>query len=162
MRLPRNAATPRTKAADLAALLESLGPGAKRPPARAVTNSEGMNKGESAYANHLELLKRAGEIVYYRYAPINLKLAPDCFYRPDFLVHWANGELEIVDVKGRKGEFCHIEEDSWIKIKIVAHMFPFRMVVVWPLKGNAGWGRRVIGSPEELPPTPGAPHDERR
>lgn len=43
-----------------------------------------MNKTESAYCQHLELRKRAGEIVWYRFEGIKLRLADNTFYTPDF------------------------------------------------------------------------------
>ncbi len=45
-----------------------------------------MNKTESAYCQHLELRKRAGEIVWYRFEGIKLRLADNTFYTPDFAV----------------------------------------------------------------------------
>ncbi|HHU8883863.1 TPA: DUF1064 domain-containing protein, partial [Escherichia coli] len=41
-----------------------------------------MNKTESAYCQHLELRKRAGEIVWYRFEGIKLRLADNTFYTP--------------------------------------------------------------------------------
>ena len=43
-----------------------------------------MNKTESAYCQHLELRKRAGEIAWYRFEGIKLRLANNTFYTPDF------------------------------------------------------------------------------
>lgn len=51
-----------------------------------------MNKTESAYCQHLELRKRAGEIVWYRFEGIKLRLADNTFYTPDFAVMLATGE----------------------------------------------------------------------
>lgn len=42
-----------------------------------------MNKTESAYCQHLEQRKRAGEIAWYRFEGIKLRLADNTFYTPD-------------------------------------------------------------------------------
>lgn len=97
------------------------------------------NKTEERYAGHLELLKRAGEIVDYRFQPIKLRLAGNTFYEIDFMV--ITDVVEMVDVKGRKGDRYWAEEDSKIKIKVASQQYPwFRFVITWPLKGG-GWGR---------------------
>lgn len=41
-----------------------------------------MNKTESAYCQHLEQRKRAGEIAWYRFEGIKLRLADNTFYTP--------------------------------------------------------------------------------
>ena len=45
-----------------------------------------MNKTERSYRDHLELLKKSGEILDYQYEPETLKLGPDCRYTPDYRV----------------------------------------------------------------------------
>lgn len=45
-----------------------------------------MNKTESAYSQHLEMRKHAGEIAWYRFEGIKLRLADNTFYTPDFAV----------------------------------------------------------------------------
>ncbi|EGX16832.1 gp8 domain protein [Escherichia coli STEC_S1191] len=52
-----------------------------------------MNKTESAYCQHLEQRKRAGEIAWYRFEGIKLRLADNTFYTPDFAVMLATGEM---------------------------------------------------------------------
>lgn len=59
-----------------------------------------MNKTETAYAQELELRKRYGEIAWYRFEGIKLRLADNTFYTPDFAVMLANGQLEMHEVKG--------------------------------------------------------------
>ena len=44
-----------------------------------------MNKTEAAYAGYLEALKRTGDVTWYYFEPMNLKLADKCFYKVDFL-----------------------------------------------------------------------------
>ena len=90
-----------------------------------------MNKTEEKYSNYLENLKRAGEIIWYSFDAINLRLADKCFYKVDFFVLLKNGELEAHEVKG--GFF---EDDALVKIKTAAEKFPFRFISVRIVKGN--------------------------
>lgn len=81
----------------------------------------GMNKTEAEYADALEARKACGEIVWWRYEAITLKLADNTRYTPDFLVMLPDGELQAHETKGG-----FIREDGWQKLKIAAGLFPFR------------------------------------
>jgi hypothetical protein len=96
-----------------------------------------LNKTEQAYAAELELRKRAGEVAWYKFEGIKLRLAANTFLTVDFAVMLAAGELEMVDVKGGKGVWT---DDARAKIKIAADMYPFRFKAVYP----AGRGRGFI------------------
>ncbi|MCF0059884.1 DUF1064 domain-containing protein [Dyadobacter chenwenxiniae] len=87
-----------------------------------------MNQTEARYAQRLELLKHAGEILWYEFEPANLRLADKCFYKIDFMVLKASGELEVHEVKGKW------EDDSLVKIKVAADKFPFRFIAIQYLK----------------------------
>jgi len=89
-----------------------------------------MNKTESAYHQYLEALKAAGEVEWFAFEPINLKLADKCFYRVDFLVMIKGGLLECHEVKG------YWAEDALVKIKTAAAKFPFRFKAVKLVKGK--------------------------
>lgn len=95
-----------------------------------------MNKTESAYCQHLEMRKRAGEIVWYRFEGIKLRLADNTFYTPDFAVMLATGEMELHEVKG--GFWT---DDARVKTKVAADQYPFRIIVVTvkPKKAGGGW-----------------------
>ncbi|WP_437621274.1 DUF1064 domain-containing protein [Escherichia coli] len=97
--------------------------------------TEQMNKTESAYCQHLELRKRAGEIVWYRFEGIKLRLADNTFYTPDFAVMLATGEMELHEVKG------FWTDDARVKTKVAADQYPFRIigVKVKPKKAGGGW-----------------------
>lgn len=45
-----------------------------------------MNKTELSYATVLEGLKRAGQVQWYRFEGLKLRLADSTFYTPDFAV----------------------------------------------------------------------------
>jgi len=77
-----------------------------------------MNKAEQKYAQQLELMKRAGEIMDYRYERIKLKLADNTFYTPDFFVIYKD-RFEFHEVKG------FWEDDARVKYKVAQEQFPF-------------------------------------
>lgn len=83
-----------------------------------------MNKTESRYAEHLELRKHAGEVLWYKFEGVKLRLADKTFYTADFVVMLAGGQLEMHEVKG------YWEEDARIKTKTAASMYPFRFLGV--------------------------------
>jgi hypothetical protein len=83
-----------------------------------------MNKLEADYAAELELLRRAGDVAWYAYEAIRLRLADNTFYVPDFLVMLSSGELQVHEVKG------HWEDDARVKIKVAAEKFPFRFLAI--------------------------------
>lgn len=90
-----------------------------------------MNKTEAAYGAHLELLKRAGEIVWYRFEGVKFRLADKTFYTPDFAVMTKDGFLECHEVKG------FWEDDARVKIKVAADSYPLRFIAV--TKSGASW-----------------------
>jgi hypothetical protein len=97
----------------------------KRPIARGRRRIPGeMNKLEADYAAHLELRRAAGEILWYRYEALKLRLAQKTFLTPDFAVMLANGELEVHECKG------YMQDDAAVKLKVAAEAYPFRFILV--------------------------------
>lgn len=96
-----------------------------------------MNKTEEAYCQHLELRKRYGEIVWYRFEGIKLRLADNTFYTPDFSVMLANGQMEMHEVKG------YWTDDARVKTKVAADQYPFRVIGITKLPAKAGGGWKV-------------------
>lgn len=89
-----------------------------------------MNKTESAYAQTLDIQKRTGEIVDYKFEALKFRLAKKTFYTPDFFVVKHNG-FEIHEVKG------FWRDDARVKIKVAAEMFRwFKFVAVTKKKGS--------------------------
>lgn len=95
-----------------------------------------MNKTEACYAAYLEQLKNAGEVIWYAFEGVRLRLAKQTTYTPDFIVMNADGTIECREVKG------HWEDDARIKIKVAAEMFPFRFIAV--KKDGSGWIEEVF------------------
>lgn len=83
-----------------------------------------MNKTESAYAQHLELLKKANEILWYEFEALKFKLADKTFYTPDFIVLNKDNVLEAHEVKG------FWRDDARVKIKVAANKFPVKFIAI--------------------------------
>ena len=97
-----------------------------------------MNKTEAAYAQYLEILKRAGEIQWYRFDGIKLRLADKTFLTVDFAVMDRDGVMELHDTKGGPGVFM---DDAKVKMKVAAELYPFVFKVAFPRakKHGGGW-----------------------
>ena len=78
-----------------------------------------MNDTERRYADHLELLRRSGEILDYRFEAVGIRLAPRTFFYPDFLVVLMPGRLRFDEIKG------HIRDDALDRFKIAAELYPW-------------------------------------
>lgn len=83
-----------------------------------------MNKLESRYEARLKMLPAKGDILFYSFEAIKLKLAPNTFYTPDFFVVDKDGEAQFHEVKG------HWEDAARVKIKVAASNLPFRFFAV--------------------------------
>ncbi len=93
-----------------------------------------MNKLEASYAQELEARRAAGEIEWWRYEGLTLRLADRCRYTPDFVVLLANGELECHETKG------FMRDDALVKLKIAAEQFPLRFYLVRAIPRRDGGG----------------------
>ena len=89
-----------------------------------------MNKTEEAYAAHLELLRRAGEIAWFKFEGVKLRLADNTFLTVDFVVMLFDGLLEMHEVKG------FMTDDANVKLKVAAQMYPFTFKLVRKAKGG--------------------------
>ena len=78
-----------------------------------------MNKLEMEYSQQLEVRRRAGELLAWRYEAVKLCLGFNSWYTPDFLVLDAEGYMELHEVKG------HMEEAARVRLKAAAHLFPW-------------------------------------
>ena len=93
------------------------------------------SKLERDYAQHLSYLMAAGEVVSFNHHAIIIQYTPGNRYTPDFKVNYADGRVEIVEVKG------HCREDDSIKCHAAAAIIkPWRVVMVQRRKGR--WVRR--------------------
>jgi len=102
------------------------------------------NKLEASYERHLEERKRTGEVVWFSFEGLTLRLAPRTSYTPDFVVMLASGEIELHETKGQW------TDDAWAKTKIAASMFPFRVLAIKAeaKKRGGGWVVEQVGASE--------------
>jgi hypothetical protein len=104
--------------------------------ARGVPHTPKMNKTEAGYGFVLEAEKRTGKVREYHFQGITLKLGDDCRYTPDYLVVRDDWTCELHEVKG------FMRDDSLVKLKVCARMYPFRVLVV--RKTTAGFERTPV------------------
>ena len=83
-----------------------------------------MNKTERAYSQYLELLKARGDVLWWEFESIRLRLADNTTYTPDFFVMVASGQLEVHEIKG------YAMDDSMVKLKVADEMYPFRFILI--------------------------------
>ena len=102
-----------------------------------------MNKTEALYDLYLDAAKHHGEVLWYRFEAIKLKLADNCHLTVDFAVMAADGTLELHDVKGSPHVFT---DDAKVKMKVAASLYPFVFKVAFPLprKDGGGWRIEII------------------
>ncbi len=96
-----------------------------------------MNRTEAAYAAHLETLRMAGEVAWWRFEGVKLRLADSTFYSPDFAVMLTGGIMEMHEVKG------FWRDDARAKIKIAAEQYPFRFISVTARSKRDGGGWNI-------------------
>jgi hypothetical protein len=98
--------------------------------------SGALNKTEAAYAETLKLRMVAGDVAWFRFEGLKLRLADNTFYTPDFAVMLSSGQIECHEVKG------FWTDDARVKIKVAADQYPFRFLAVKALgkRDGGGWG----------------------
>ncbi|WP_009522309.1 hypothetical protein [Imbroritus primus] len=95
-----------------------------------------MNKTEQAYSLQLERRKQAGEILEWKFHPMNVRLADRTFYEVDFLVLHGDMRLEIHETKGG-----FTTDKGQMKIKLCAEAMPyFRFFKATKLPQSKGGG----------------------
>jgi hypothetical protein len=99
------------------------------------------NRTEEAFDAYLDGLKHHGEVLWYCFEGIKLKLSDNCHLTVDFAVMAADGVLEMVDVKGSPAIFS---DDAKVKMKTAARLFPFRYKVAFPIPKKHGGGWRIV------------------
>ncbi len=96
-----------------------------------------MNKTEAAYDAYLRGLQHVGEVIWFKFEAVKLRLADSTFYTGDFIVLGKDGFIEIHEVKG------FWEDDARVKIKVAASIYPFKFIGVTAKakKLGGGWER---------------------
>lgn len=96
-----------------------------------------MNDTEKRYAEYLAVRLAAGDIKWFKFEGIKLRLADNTFLTVDFAALRADDVLEMVDVKGAKAIYA---DDAKVKNKVAAEMYPFVFKVAYPRSKAAGGG----------------------
>jgi hypothetical protein len=94
------------------------------------------NRTEHKYLQELELLKAAGEILWFKYEGFKIRLGEGAYFCPDFAVLRKDGTLECHEVKG------FWREAARLRIKAAAELYPFRFVAISRIKGS--WKTEVF------------------
>ena len=106
----------------------------------AVTKKPRMNKLEAEWAMILEARKRAGEIIWYQFEGLRLRLANGAYFTPDFPVLTKDGALEFCEVKG------FWREAARLRIRVAADLYPFwKFYAVRKIKKKDGGGWDIEG-----------------
>ncbi len=92
------------------------------------------NKLEAEYEQELKLRQAVGQVAWFRFEGLKLRLADNTFYTPDFAVMLASGAIECHETKG------FWTDDARAKIKIAADMYPFRFIAIKKLPKRDGGG----------------------
>lgn len=101
-----------------------------------------MNKTEASY--EVSVLKPAlmsGEVAWYKFEGLKLRLADNTFYTPDFAVMLSTGQIQCREVKG------FWTDDARVKIKVAADLYPFEFMAVRavPKGKGGGWDVETFG-----------------
>jgi len=99
-----------------------------------------MNGTEQEYARRLDAMKAAGEVLWWEFEPVNLRITglgglKSVFYSPDFMIMNSEGVIEFHETKG------FWTDDALVKIKTASGKFPFRFVAMKKKakKDGGGW-----------------------
>jgi hypothetical protein len=98
-----------------------------------------MNNTEEKYSLHLERRKMDGDVLWWRFEGVKLRLADSTFYSPDFAVMRSTGQIELHEIKG------FMMDDANVKIKVAADQYPFTFYIVRKGKGGI-WNMAPVPS----------------
>jgi hypothetical protein len=93
-----------------------------------------MNRTEAEYAALLEQERLFGNVAWFKFEGVKLRLADNTFYTPDFAVMLTGGIMQMHEVKG------HWMDDARAKIKIAADLYPFEFIAIRKQPKKAGGG----------------------
>ena len=99
------------------------------------------NKTEQAYEDLLQDQKSSGEVLWYSFDSVKLRLANNTFLSVDFFVLTKDYRLQAVDVKG---SMAIITDDAKVKMKIAAEKFPWEFFYAIPKPKRDGGGFMMV------------------
>lgn len=92
-----------------------------------------MNGLETKYSVELDRRVAAGEVAWWTYEGVTLKLAKSCRYTPDFMVMLPCGEIQFHETKG------YMRDDALVKLKVAASLYPFSFWLCQHKNKATGW-----------------------
>jgi hypothetical protein len=116
--------------AQFAELMRSKGAPVAQEPKK--SSKRAMNSWEREWADALEVRRLAGEVIWWGYEKVKLKLGDGVYYVPDFMVAMQNGGIQFHEIKG------HSRALGIAKFKIAASLFPFAEFFMFR-KDAKGW-----------------------
>ena len=111
-------------------------PGASAVSRVKIRKARGMNQWERLYAQEeLEPRRLVGEIQWYGFEAMKIRLADGAYYTPDFAVLEVGGRLWFSEVKG------FLRESALVRFKVAAGNAPFefRMYRKKTVSEGGGW-----------------------
>lgn len=103
-----------------------------------------MNKTEQRFCDEwISPRVLAGEITWWAFEAITLKLAHDCRLTVDFFIMLSTGELQAIDVKGSS---VVVMDDALVKLRVASEKFPWPVAMAMPIKkaNGGGWDIKWI------------------
>lgn len=104
---------------------------------------KGMNKTEESYSHRLTELCMAGDVIWFGFEALKVRIGRNCWLTPDFLVMYLDRHLELHDTKGRKGKTYYAEDDAIVKARAVGADFPIPIYFVFRER-NGEWAKREM------------------
>ena len=116
-----------------------FGKGQRKPRPKKLENINGL---EMKYARYLQARLMRGEILWWSFQGMTLKLATDTKYTPDFVVMLPDFSIELHETKG------FWRDDAKVKIKVASELFPFKFIAITEKrkKDGGGWKFEEYGS----------------
>ena len=100
-----------------------------------------LNRTEQAYAQTLEAQKASGEVLWYAFDSVKLRLANNTFLSVDFFVLTRDFKLQAIDVKG---SMAIITDDAKVKMKVASEKFPWEFFYAIPISKRDGGGFKLV------------------
>lgn len=108
-------------------------------PCTASLHRTGMNQWETEYSFQLEAMRLVGEILWWKFEPMKLRLAGKTYYTPDFGVVLPDQRQQFIEVKG------FWRDDAVVKFKVAAEAFPlYRFTAIRKKRAKEGGGWEVL------------------
>ena len=107
-------------------------------------------KAEQLWANRLQLLLLAGDILWWAREPVSLRLGHRCHYIPDFASVTPEGLFCFDEVKGTAG--WKLDDESRTKWKSAGELYPFFQFRSCIQQKRGGWKLDTYEPVQGFPP----------